>query len=286
MAINSMEGTLIASSLFGITALDVFDEVITSHNDLNNFLIDNGLPKSTTYPGCAIRCFILLCSLLGCSIEDTAALGSFAKFVKDAKRKAAETEKTISKVAPSEKFEYNTIRYEIDDLSDDSDSNTTRDSMVKRITKRANQTRSDTSNAKKSKSGKDYVCEICGDSYDSIEKLKKHLNSTKVWNQGACFRCPKCNRGFHTEPAIDKHVALAHPELLYDRTPAIEYNTGTGDVKWRCLVEGCGASFDQHLSAQVHEVREHRQFNTYERNYQCTACNDWFETTQETVYSE
>ena len=83
VAINSMEGTLIASSLFGITALDVFDEVITSHNDLNNFLIDNGQPKSTTYPGCAIRCFILLCSLLGCSIEETAALGSFAKFIKE-----------------------------------------------------------------------------------------------------------------------------------------------------------------------------------------------------------
>ena len=49
VAINSLEGTLIASSLFGITALDVFDEVITSHEDLNTFLIDNGQPKRSVF---------------------------------------------------------------------------------------------------------------------------------------------------------------------------------------------------------------------------------------------
>ena len=284
MTINSLEGTLIASSLFGITALDIFDEVITSHADLNNFLIENGQPKSTTYPGCAIRCFILLCSLLDCSIDDTSAIGSFSKLIKSAKVKLAESDRNLATalvpvVNESVKFEYDVIRY--DDMSDDeADMNITRDSMVKRIAKRARQTSS--KSAKKSKSS--YECEICGDSYDSVEKLKKHLNSTKVWNQGACFRCPKCARGFHTEPAVDKHVALAHPELLYDRTPAIEYNTGTGDVKWRCLVDGCQAWFDQHLSAQVHEVREHRDFSTYERNYQCPTCSDWFETTQEQFF--
>ena len=53
VAINSLEGTLIASSLFGITALDVFDEVITSHEDLNTFLIDNGQPKRIGFTFCS-----------------------------------------------------------------------------------------------------------------------------------------------------------------------------------------------------------------------------------------
>ena len=161
--------------------------------------------------------------------------------------------------------------------------------MVKRITKRAHQARENRQAKRVCKSTskqdqeKDFVCEICGDSYDTVEKLTKHLSSNKVWNQGACFKCPKCDRGFHTEPAIDKHVAWAHPELLYDRSPIIEFNTENGIVKWKCLVDNCNASFDQHISAQVHEVREHRDFTNYERNYQCQECNDFFETTQDSV---
>ena len=125
--------------------------------------------------------------------------------------------------------------------------------MVKRIANRANRAREDrqAKRAKPSTSDGDYVCEICGDSYDTEEKLRKHLKSIKVWNQGACHKCPKCGRGFHTETAVNKHVAWEHPELLYDRTPAVDYDKGSGDVVWRCLVEGCGATFDQHLSAQV-----------------------------------
>ena len=36
-----------------------------------------------------------------------------------------------------------------------------------------------------------FQCEICGDKYDSQEKLSKHLASNKVWNDGACFKCAK-----------------------------------------------------------------------------------------------
>ena len=39
--------------------------------------------------------------------------------------------------------------------------------------------------------------------------------------------------------------------------------------------------FDQNLSAQIHDVMFHRDFNNYRRNFQCQQCNDWFETTQE-----
>ena len=42
---------------------------------------------STTYSGCAIRCFILLCSLLGFSLDDDNAIGSFSKFINGAKNK-------------------------------------------------------------------------------------------------------------------------------------------------------------------------------------------------------
>ena len=42
---------------------------------------------STTYSGCAIRCFILLCSLLGFNLDDDDAIGSFSKFINGAKNK-------------------------------------------------------------------------------------------------------------------------------------------------------------------------------------------------------
>ena len=70
-----------------------------------------------------------------------------------------------------------------------------------------------------------FECKICGDSYDSEEKLKKHLQSNKVWNGGTFLKCAKCQKGFHTESALNKHVAHGHPELLFDRSPAISFNT-------------------------------------------------------------
>ena len=39
--------------------------------------------------------------------------------------------------------------------------------------------------------------------------------------------------------------------------------------------------FDQNLSAQIHDVMFHRDFNNYQHNFQCQQCNDWFETAQE-----
>ena len=39
--------------------------------------------------------------------------------------------------------------------------------------------------------------------------------------------------------------------------------------------------FDQNLSAQIHDVMCHRDFNNYQHNFQCQDCNDWFETAQE-----
>ena len=56
-------GALIASSIFGITPIDVFDEIVTNLNDLNTFLTDNNCPKYSSYNGCLIKCFILLCKL-------------------------------------------------------------------------------------------------------------------------------------------------------------------------------------------------------------------------------
>ena len=44
-------GTLIASSIFGITPLDVFDEIMTGHSDMNIFLADNNQPTYSTYSG-------------------------------------------------------------------------------------------------------------------------------------------------------------------------------------------------------------------------------------------
>ena len=82
---------------------------------------------------------------------------------------------------------------------------------------------------------------------------------------------------------MNKHVAHGHPELLFDRAPGIEYNTVSGEVKWKCVHESCGMTFDQNLSAQIHDVMIHRNFDEehYQRNFRCDTCEDWFEDTQE-----
>ena len=53
--VNNVEGTLIASSHFGITPIDVFDEIVTNIDDLNIFLADNNCPKFSSYNGCLIK---------------------------------------------------------------------------------------------------------------------------------------------------------------------------------------------------------------------------------------
>ena len=52
-------------------------------------------------------------------------------------------------------------------------------------------------------------------------------------------------------------------------------------MKWKCNHDSCQMVFDQNLSAQIHDVMFHRDFNNYQHNFQCQQCNDWFETAQE-----
>ena len=52
-------------------------------------------------------------------------------------------------------------------------------------------------------------------------------------------------------------------------------------MKWKCNHDSCQMVFDQNLSAQIHDVMCHRDFNNYQHNFQCQDCNDWFETAQE-----
>ena len=64
-------GSLIASSLYGITILDLFDEILTSIDDLNQFLSDHNNAKcpKTSYNTALIKCFILLCQLTNRNLE-------------------------------------------------------------------------------------------------------------------------------------------------------------------------------------------------------------------------
>lgn len=126
----------------------------------------------------------------------------------------------------------------------------------------------------------EFECEICGDKYNLRSKLKRHLESNKVWNGGQCFRCKKCKKGFHTETALNKHVPATHPELLYDKGPALTLEI-RGEVKWKCSNDSCNRIFDQNLSAQIHEVMTHRDFSNCSTEYECSQCSDVFENTQQ-----
>jgi uncharacterized C2H2 Zn-finger protein len=70
-----------------------------------------------------------------------------------------------------------------------------------------------------------YVCEICDDNYDCLEKLKRHLKSNKVWNGGQRFRCKRCGKGFHTETALNKHVPTVHPEASLKKIAGVATRT-------------------------------------------------------------
>jgi len=62
---QSISGTLICNSAMGLTPVDLFNDILTTESDLQNFLKQNNIKCSTGVPGMVIQAYLAFCQKLG-----------------------------------------------------------------------------------------------------------------------------------------------------------------------------------------------------------------------------
>ena len=94
-----------------------------------------------------------------------------------------------------------------------------------------------------------FKCEICEKIFHNNKSIRKHIKSAH--GEAKSFTCNVCNRKVETRNALDHHLKNCHEE---------------GQKNYKC--DSCGKSFKQSGYLKIHIKTIHEG----QKNYKCNFC--------------